>query len=68
MRVSLRLIALGLLTAAGAMASTAPATAMVDPVSTLYCVTEAVGLADPTAAIDPTDLLNTGGPVTGCVA
>ncbi|WP_371100593.1 hypothetical protein [Streptomyces sp. PU_AKi4] len=57
MRVPLRLIAPVLLAAAGAMASTAPATAVDNPVGTVTCLTEAPAavteLADPATLLDP---------------
>ena len=74
MRVPLRLIALGLLAAAGAMASTAPATAVDNPVGTVTCLTEAPTAvddiaADPKGALDPDSLLDpAAAPGVSCIA
>lgn len=54
MRVSLRLIALGLLTAVGAMASTAPATAVDVPDHLIPCLfAQSAPALDPAAPLDP---------------
>ncbi|MFJ5557834.1 hypothetical protein ACIQCD_10500 [Streptomyces sp. NPDC093250] len=70
MRVPLRLIAPVLLAVAGAMASTAPATAVPNPIATITCLTDAAGVepADPATLLDPADLFHAEGPVTTCLA
>ncbi|MFC8388212.1 MULTISPECIES: hypothetical protein [unclassified Streptomyces] len=73
MRVALRLVVPVLLATAGAMASTAPATAVADPVATIACLTEApaaaTALVDPAALRDPAALLDpAGAPGVSCLA
>lgn len=73
MRVPLRLIAPVLLAAAGAMAPTAPATAVDNPVGAVTCLTETPTAvtdiaADPKGALDPDSLLDPAtAPGTSCL-
>ncbi|MFF9485947.1 hypothetical protein [Streptomyces sp. NPDC014676] len=74
MRVPLRLIAPVLLAAVGVTASTAPATAVDNPVGTVTCLTEAPTAvddiaADPKGALDPDSLLDPAtAPGVSCLA
>ncbi|MFC8373979.1 hypothetical protein ACFUIT_39580 [Streptomyces sp. NPDC057239] len=70
MRVALRLVVPVLLATAGAMASTAPATAVPDPVAMVECLANApTELVDPASLLDPAALLDpAGAPGVPCLA